>query len=155
MPGSTNIWNWAVHPQREAACLRGGTTEIPSAWVPAFQGFSFSISGPPTWVCTWIRHLQPSCSEDCCMGFTKDRTWPVPWGRFHPIFIQCKQIYPATVNRYITDEVTTECLVGTKGLMLKKRIGIISKPHQPGKFHLIANLSAFHGFSLNDWVARL
>ena len=62
---------------------------------------------------------------------------------------------PTTVDQYI--HVSSEVAAGH--LMVSSSphtrwnpIGIIPKPHQPGKFRLIADLSAPHGNSVNDGI---
>ena len=61
---------------------------------------------------------------------------------------------PLTVHKYIADEVAQGRLVKRPGVDIRRNpIGIIPKPHQPGKFRLIVDLSAPRGFSVNDGIS--
>ena len=59
------------------------------------------------------------------------------------------------VHKYITEEVASgklqKCYSSSSKIHWSP-IGIIPKPHQPGKYCLIINLSAPQGFSINDGV---
>ena len=60
---------------------------------------------------------------------------------------------PRTVNQYISNEVAAGRLVAsTSPATRRNTIGIIPKPHQPGKFRLIVDLSAPQGNSVNDGI---
>ena len=61
---------------------------------------------------------------------------------------------PLIVHKYIADEVAQGRLVKRPGVDIRRNpIGIIPKPHQPGKFRLIVDLSAPRGFSVNDGIS--
>ena len=61
---------------------------------------------------------------------------------------------PATVSRYIAEEIAAERMEVSHSPMTRRNpIGLIPKPHQPGKFRLIVDLSAPVGFSVNDGIA--
>ena len=83
------------------------------------------------------------------MGFDPQSRLRHPSGNFRSVFDN-----PATVDRYIADEVSTGRLVASTSPSVRRNpIGIIPKPHQPGKFRLIVDLSAPQGFSINDGIS--
>ena len=60
----------------------------------------------------------------------------------------------ASVEKYIADEVALGRLVQSQdSTVCRNPIGLIPKPHQPGKFRLIVDLSAPPSFSVNDGIA--
>ena len=61
---------------------------------------------------------------------------------------------PSTVNKYVAEEMALGRLVvfHTKAGIRRNPIGIIPKPHQPGKYRLIVDLSALPAFSMNDGI---
>ncbi len=61
---------------------------------------------------------------------------------------------PFTVNKYVAEEMALgrRVVVHTKAGMRRNPIGIIPKPHQPGKYRLIVDLSAPPAFSVNDGI---
>lgn len=61
---------------------------------------------------------------------------------------------PGAVDRFIDAEVAAGRLevARTHERVRKNPIGVIPKPHQPGKFRLIVDLSAPSGFSVNDGI---
>ena len=69
--------------------------------------------------------------------------------------------HPAVVDKYIQAEVASHKLLlatpidaqtGNLETVHRSPIGIIPKPHQPGKFRLIVDLSSPHGYSVNEGV---
>lgn len=61
---------------------------------------------------------------------------------------------PVMVNRYIAEVVAAGRMeVSQSPLTRKNPIGLIPKPHQPGKFRLIVDLSAPRGSSVNDGIS--
>ena len=74
--------------------------------------------------------------------------------RTAPANFRSVQDHPATVDKYIAEEVASGRLVESQDPSTRRNpIGIISKPHQPGKFRLIVDLSAPQGFSVNDGIS--
>ena len=62
------------------------------------------------------------------------------------------------VSRYITEEFALgrlELVLPplSAAIVRKNPIGLIPKPHQPGKFRLIVDLSSLQGFSINDGIS--
>ena len=66
-------------------------------------------------------------------------------------------IHPEPIDKYIREEVEAGHIIGTlsdelKGQVQISRFGVIPKPHQQGKWHLITYLSSPKGSSVNDGV---
>ena len=84
------------------------------------------------------------------IGFDRSR----PLGR-PPRNFQSVTRNPETVDRYIAGEVATgRLVVSTASWTRKNPIGIIPKPHQPGMFRLIVDLSSPQGCSVNDGICQ-
>ena len=65
-------------------------------------------------------------------------------------------MHPQPIDQYIGKECTAGRIIGllprdTEGILVS-RVGVIPKPHQPGKWHLITDLSSPKGSSLNDGI---
>ena len=65
---------------------------------------------------------------------------------------------PRLVEAHITEEVAAHRLLGPLPFHLARHchpspIGLIPKPHQPGKWRLIVDLSSPHGNSVNDAIS--
>ena len=83
------------------------------------------------------------------IGFDRSRTL----GESPPNFQSVRRI-PQVVEEYITNEVAQGRLMASSNPAVRKNpIGIVPKPHQPGKFRLIVDLSAPRGESVNDGIA--
>ena len=64
------------------------------------------------------------------------------------------KLNPTTVEKYLAEELTLGRLVPSQAAEVRRNpIGIIPKPHQPGKFRLIVDLSAPLSSSVNDGIA--
>ena len=75
------------------------------------------------------------------IGFNPDHPLRAAPGNFSSV-----QNNPAIVDRYIANEVASGRLVESQDPNIRRNpIGIIPKPHQPGKFQLIVDLSAPRG----------
>ena len=66
-------------------------------------------------------------------------------------------IHPEPIDKYIRDEVEAGCIIGPlpdelKGQVQISCFGVIPKPHQPGKWRLITDLSSPKGSSVNDGI---
>ena len=60
---------------------------------------------------------------------------------------------PVTVEKYVTEELALGRLVKSQAAGVRRNpIGIIPKPHQPGKFRLVVDLSAPASSSVNDGI---
>ena len=83
------------------------------------------------------------------IGFNPDHPLRAAPGNFSSV-----QNNPAIVDRYIANEVASGRLVESQDPNIRRNpIGIIPKPHQPGKFQLIVDLSAPQGFSVNGGIS--
>ena len=65
---------------------------------------------------------------------------------------------PQQVDRYVQDELAANRIIGPIPIALRhgchiSPIGIIPKPHQPGRWRLIVNLSSPEGYSINDGIS--
>ena len=67
--------------------------------------------------------------------------------------------HPESINRYLQEELRAGRVIrlnggdeGVSGIHVS-RFGVIPKPHQPGKWRLITDLSSPKGSSVNDGVA--
>ena len=71
-----------------------------------------------------------------------------------PKNFQSMNLNPSTVDKYVVEEVVLGRLVAAHtGVVIRRNlIGIIPKPHQPGKYTLIVDLSAPPAFSVNDSI---
>ena len=62
--------------------------------------------------------------------------------------------HPDVIEKYLHDELEANWLVEVIGVGIDAihipRFGTIPKKHQPGKWHLIVDLSSPHGWSIND-----
>ena len=61
------------------------------------------------------------------------------------------------IDDYLSREVEAGCVIGPLGHQFMPAVhsncfGVIPKNHQPGKWHLIADLSHPNGFSVNDGI---
>ena len=61
---------------------------------------------------------------------------------------------PDSIYRYVSDELREGWLIGLHGNLPVRtsRIGVIPKPHQPGKWRLITDLSSPKRESINDGI---
>ena len=70
-----------------------------------------------------------------------------------PENFHCVYSNPATVEKYMTEELALDRLIQSQAAGVRwNPIGIIPKPHQPGKFRLIVDLSAPASSSVNDGI---
>ena len=62
--------------------------------------------------------------------------------------------HPEPINRYVRAELGAGRLIRVRQdpLIQLSRIGVIPKPHQPGKWRLITDLSSPKGQSINDGI---
>ena len=67
--------------------------------------------------------------------------------------------HPEPIRKYLASEMSEGCIIGTVdgdsiGTKLQiSRFGVIPKPHQPGKWRLITDLSSPEGSSINNRIA--
>ena len=79
--------------------------------------------------------------------------------RSSPAHLPSAASHPAVISHRIAEEVAAGTLVPVTPLIHGQPavhcspIGIIPKPHQPGKFRLIVDLSSPHGASVNDAIS--
>ena len=72
--------------------------------------------------------------------------------------IQSATTHPEPIEKYIREEVSAGRIIGPLSSHWRQsvhvsRFGVIPKPHQPGKWRLITDLSSARGFSVNDVVS--
>ena len=72
--------------------------------------------------------------------------------------IQSATTHPEPMEKYIREEVSAGHIIGPHNSHWRQsvhvsRFGVIPKPHQPGKWQLITDLSSARGFSVNDVVS--
>ena len=86
------------------------------------------------------------------IGFDQRSTLKKPQPNFQSVARN-----PIVVDKYIESELATGRLavISSTALVVRKNpIGIIPKPHQPGKFRLIVDLSSPVGGSVNDGIDK-
>ena len=99
----------------------------------------------------FVAFLLRGISQGFRIGFSRSSQLKPPPGNFHSV-----NANRSTVDKYIAEEVAMGRLVQLPqdDLPIRRNpIGIIPKPHQPGKFRLIVDLSAPPDFSVNDGIS--
>ena len=93
--------------------------------------------------------LSRGIEEGFRIGCTSEHTLKPASGNFRSVSQN-----PKVVDQYITEEVTAGRLQQAPEYGVRRNpIGIIPKPHQPGKFRLIVDLSSPVGHSINDGIS--
>ena len=125
------------HSQREKDSL----THQPAGNIPINEWEPFLARHPDQ---VFAAYLRRGFTEGFRIGF--DCTTRL---RKAPQNFRSVQANPATVEQYIEAELAAGRLVESAAPMTRRNpIGIITKPHQPGRFRLIVDLSAPRGASL-------
>ena len=130
------------HSQREKDAL----THQPAGNIPINEWEPFLARHPDQ---VFAAYLRRGFTEGFRIGF--DCTTRL---RKAPQNFRSVQANPATVEQYIEAELAAGRLVESAAPMTRRNpIGIIPKPHQPGRFRLIVDLSAPRGASVNDGIS--
>ena len=117
-----------------------------SEFLPLHEWSPFFLSHPDQRFAAFMRR---GISFGFRIGYDSKLQLRPPPGNFRSVVDN-----PDKVSRYIAEEVSAGRLQASSLPTVRKNpIGLIPKPHQPGKFRLIVDLSAPCGFSVNDGIA--